>query len=105
MQRQYNEITARGSPRERDAGSIWDAPRPLARARARPSASADKKLARGQSLAGETDFFLKVSNATLTFTRDAAGLVTGPVLRDIGKDRIGRVVTACLITLRFDVFW
>ncbi len=42
--------------------------------------------------ASETDFFLKVSNATLTFTRDAAGVATGLVLHDNGEERIGRKV-------------
>ena len=39
--------------------------------------------------ASETDFFLKVSNATLTVTRDAAGAVTGVVVHDNGEDRAG----------------
>jgi uncharacterized damage-inducible protein DinB len=42
--------------------------------------------------ASETDFFLKVSNATLTFTRDAAGAVTGLVLHNNGEDRTGTKV-------------
>jgi uncharacterized damage-inducible protein DinB len=42
--------------------------------------------------ATETDFFLKVSNATLTFTRDATGAVTGLVLHDNGEERVGRKV-------------
>ena len=39
--------------------------------------------------ASETDFFLKVSNATVTFTRDPAGTVTGLVVHNNGEDRIG----------------
>jgi uncharacterized damage-inducible protein DinB len=42
--------------------------------------------------ASEMDFFLKVSNATLTFTRDAAGAVTGVVVHDNGEDRVGTKV-------------
>jgi hypothetical protein len=42
--------------------------------------------------ASETDFFLKVSNATVTFTRDAAGAVTGLVVHDNGEDRPGRKI-------------
>lgn len=42
--------------------------------------------------ASETDFFLKVAPATLTFTRDAAGAVTGVVVHDNGEDRPGRKV-------------
>jgi uncharacterized damage-inducible protein DinB len=40
--------------------------------------------------ASETDFFLKVSTATLTFTRDSTGSVTGVVVHDNGEDRPGR---------------
>ena len=39
--------------------------------------------------ASETDFFLKVSNATITFKRDAAGAVTGLVVHSNGEDRVG----------------
>lgn len=39
--------------------------------------------------ASETDFFLKVSNATVTFTRDLAGGVTGLVVHSNGEDRVG----------------
>jgi uncharacterized damage-inducible protein DinB len=42
--------------------------------------------------ASETDFFLKVSPATVTFTRDAAGAVTGLVVHDNGEDRPGRKI-------------
>ena len=42
--------------------------------------------------ASETDFFLKVSNATLTFTRGADGAVTGLVLHSNGEDRPGTKV-------------
>jgi uncharacterized damage-inducible protein DinB len=42
--------------------------------------------------ASEVDFFLKVSNTTLTFTRDAAGTTTGLVVHDNGEDRPGRKV-------------
>jgi Uncharacterized protein conserved in bacteria len=40
----------------------------------------------------ESDFYLKVSPATLTFTRDASGAVTGLVLHNSGEDRPGRKV-------------
>ncbi len=42
--------------------------------------------------ASETDFFLTVSNVTVTFTRDAAGVATGLVLHDNGEERVGRKV-------------
>jgi Uncharacterized protein conserved in bacteria len=42
--------------------------------------------------ASETNFFLKVSNATVTFTRDAAGVVTGLVVHNNGEDRVGTKV-------------
>ena len=40
----------------------------------------------------ETDFFLKVSNTTITFTRDADGTVTGLVVHGNGEDRVGKKV-------------
>ncbi len=42
--------------------------------------------------ASERDFFLTVSNVTVSFTRDAAGVTTGLVLHDNGEERIGRKV-------------
>ena len=38
----------------------------------------------------ESDFYLKVSPATLTFTRDTAGAVTGVVVHNAAEDRVGR---------------
>ncbi len=42
--------------------------------------------------ATETDFFLKTSNASITFTRDAAGATTGLVVHQNGENRPGRKV-------------
>ena len=39
-----------------------------------------------------TEFFLKEVDAQLSFTRDAAGAVTGLVLHQFGRDRPGRKV-------------